>query len=158
MSRPRTDPVARFWSKVDKSGTCWEWTSAPNNDGYGRLKVDERHILAHRYSWILAGNSIPDGMQLDHACRNRTCVNPAHLRVTTQYENMQNLAGAQCRSKTGIRGVTWDPRKKRYKVQASNRHEYHFGGYFTDLHEAAEAARQLRLSLFTHNEADRQAQ
>jgi hypothetical protein len=70
---------------------------------------------------------------------------------------MQNLAGAQARNRTGIRGVTWEERHKAYRVQAIHRHVRHFGGYYKDLQEAAEAARQLRLSLFTHNEADRNA-
>lgn len=155
MSQRATPIAERFWAKVAVSEGCWNWTATPNPDGYGRLKVGDRNILAHRVSWHLAGKSIPHGMQLDHVCRNRACVNPDHLRVTTQYENMQNLAGAQRRNKTGVRGVTWDPRRGRYRVQAIKHYERHFGGYFADLEEAAEAARQLRLSLFTHNDADR---
>jgi hypothetical protein len=121
------------------------------------MKVKTGHVLAHRLSWELAGNSIPEGMHIDHACRNRACVKPAHLRVTTQYENMQNLVGAQSRNKTGVRGVIWDPQKSMYRVTVTKDHKPHFGGRFKDLEEAAEAARQLRLSLFTHNDADRRA-
>ena len=157
MSRSVRPIAERFWAKVAVGEGCWNWTATPNPDGYGRLKVGDRNILAHRVSWEMAGKSVPGGMQLDHICLNRACVNPDHLRVTTQYENMQNLAGAQSRNKTGIRGVTWEAARGRYRVQAIKRHKRHFGGYFTDLEEAAEAARQLRLSLFTHNEVDRSA-
>ena len=153
--RPRVPADVRFWQKINRTPTCWLWTDHLNADGYGRLLVGDRKIMAHRYSWELAGNSVPEGMQLDHACRNRACVNPAHLRVTTQFENMQNLAGAQSRNRTGVRGVTWDSAKRRYRVQVGKNNQIHYGGRFKALDEAAEAARQLRLSLFTHNDADR---
>lgn len=157
MSRPRVDAAVRFWLKVNQTPTCWLWTDHLNADGYGRLLVNGRKIVAHRVSWELAGHEVPEGMQLDHTCLNRACVNPGHLRVVTQYENMQNLAGAQSRNKTGIRGVSWAPNKRRYRVTATRHHVAHFGGYFKDLQEAAEAARQLRLSLFTHNDQDRKS-
>lgn len=153
--RPKLPVDERFWSKVHKSEACWNWTDAPNNDGYGRLKIEGLHVLAHRLSWQLAGKDLPEGAILDHACRNRMCVNPDHLRVVTQYENMQNLNGAQSRNQTGVLGVTWVPRKRRYRVNVTKHHVPHFGGYFADLNEAAEAAKQLRLSLFTHNDADK---
>lgn len=155
--RPRVDPVVRFWQKVDQTPTCWIWTDYLNADGYGRLLVGERKVMAHRYSWELAGNAVPDGMMLDHTCHNRGCVNPMHLRVVTQYENMQNLLGAQSRNRTGVRGVTWSTAKRRYRVNVTRHHIHHFGGYFVALEEAAEAARQLRLSLFTHNDVDRRS-
>lgn len=153
--RPSTDPAARFWTKVQKTDACWTWTDALNKDGYGRLKVDGRHILAHRFSWELAGNDLPAGMQVDHRCHNRACVNPAHLRCVSQCENMQNLAGPQSRNVAGARGVTWDPRKRRYRVSVRRGGKSNYGGQFATLEEAAEAARQLRLSLFTHNDLDR---
>ncbi|AYR00926.1 HNH endonuclease [Arthrobacter phage Hestia] len=155
--RPPVDPSVRFWSKVDRRSAteCWPWTAHLNTEGYGRIRVGDRKVMAHVFSWELAGHVVPDGMQLDHRCRNRACVNPAHLRTTTQYENMQNLNGAHTGSKTGVRGVSWVAKKSRYKVMVTCHHERHFGGYFKDLQEAAEAAKQLRLLLFTHNEADR---
>jgi hypothetical protein len=75
----------RFWSKVDKSGDCWVWKAKKSN-GYGRYWKDNRHIIAHRYSWILANGQIPEGQIVRHKCRNK-CVNPAHLELGTRKDN-----------------------------------------------------------------------
>jgi hypothetical protein len=80
----------RFVGKVDM-GTgsgCWLWTAYITRDGYGRLKVDGRMVLAHRYSFEAAHGAIPAGLVMDHLCRVRRCVNPDHLRAVTQRENV----------------------------------------------------------------------
>lgn len=82
---PRTTEE-RFWEKVDKRGSddCWEWAaSCYPNSGYGMFYNGKRPGLAHRYSVELHRGRIPDGMVVDHLCRNRKCVNPAHLEVVT---------------------------------------------------------------------------
>lgn len=70
----------RFWSKVALAeiNDCWEW-QAPLDSGYGRFWLNGQTELAHRYSYILANGPIPDGLQIDHLCRNRACVNPPPL-------------------------------------------------------------------------------
>ena len=78
----------RFWSKVDRGDGCWAWLGTPTEKGYGRLDVDGRFWMAHRYSYTLLVGPIPDGLQIDHLCRNRLCVNPAHLEPVTQRENI----------------------------------------------------------------------
>ena len=76
---PESIPSAdRFWSRVDKSGDCWLWTGSLW-DGYGRCYFAGRSDFAHRVSYRLLVGPIPTGKQLDHLCRNRACVNPAHL-------------------------------------------------------------------------------
>ena len=77
----------RFWSKVDKSDGCWVWTAWNNGQGYGRFSGGRGATYAHRFSYELARDAIPDGLQLDHLCRNRGCVNPAHLEPVTNREN-----------------------------------------------------------------------
>jgi hypothetical protein len=83
------DPVARFWRYVDKSGTggCWLWTNSLTEDGYGRFWPDRTRVLAHRFAYELIVGPIPEGLQLDHLCRVRRCVNPAHLEPVTAAEN-----------------------------------------------------------------------
>src|SRR5690242_3990108 len=77
----------RFWSKVDKSGFCWLWTASVDHDGYGRFVVDGKTCKAHRIAYTLSIGPIPDGLTIDHLCRNKRCVNPAHLEAVSQKEN-----------------------------------------------------------------------
>lgn len=78
----------RFWSKVNKTDSCWLWTARLNRDGYGRFGIFGEMMLAHRVSWLLSGNTIPEGHVLRHKCKNKNCINPAHLETGTQAENM----------------------------------------------------------------------
>lgn len=83
----------RFWSKVDASGPCWEWTAGVGVGGYGRFALSRlndktRCVYAHRYSYELLVGEIPEGLVIDHLCRNRKCVNPDHLEPVTQQENV----------------------------------------------------------------------
>lgn len=79
----------RFYARceVDPASGCHNWTGSLNSKGYGRLMVDNVRRAAHRVAFQLAGGTIPDGLQIDHLCRNRRCVNPAHLEPVTNREN-----------------------------------------------------------------------
>jgi hypothetical protein len=81
--------VARFWMKVrHRENGCWEWTASKRN-GYGQFGVREGHIPpAHRYAYEYLVGPIPEGMVIDHLCRNPACVNPAHLEPVTSVENV----------------------------------------------------------------------
>ncbi len=80
-----------FWSRVKPGDGCWQWTGPERGKGYGGLYHGGESYYAHRFSWELHNGPIPEGLQIDHLCRNRICVNPGHLRVVTQRENL--LAG-----------------------------------------------------------------
>ena len=89
--------IDRFWTKVDKTPTCWDWTVKPDT-GYGRFGAQGRTLLAHRVAHTLAGRSIPNGLQVDHLCRNRRCVNPDHLDVVSVAENVLRGDGISARN------------------------------------------------------------
>lgn len=77
--------------KTTASG-CWEWTAASERLGYGVITVLGKTVRAHRYVYENVVGPIPDGLVLDHLCRNPPCVNPDHLDPVTQAENMRRGA------------------------------------------------------------------
>jgi len=68
---------------------CWVWTAALNNGGYGLVRLDGRTRRAHRVVYELLVGPIPEGLELDHLCRNHACVNPDHLEPVTHGENIR---------------------------------------------------------------------
>ena len=88
-------PQDRFWTNVEPSGDCWVWMGLKNVEGYGDFSILNRHVLAHRYAFETMRSEIPDGLQLDHLCRVRACVNPWHLEPVTGLVNTRRGEPAQ---------------------------------------------------------------
>lgn len=91
--------IARFWSKVDRSGDCWLWQAVRKSTGYGTFFLTEdgrqRTWRAHRLAWHLTHGPIPEGMIVRHGCDNPPCCNPAHLLLGTQLDNARDRNGKQ---------------------------------------------------------------
>lgn len=148
----------RFWSKVEKTNTCWLWSAAITSTGYGVIRIDNRLEKAHRVAYTLHVGPIPAGMQIDHMCHNRACVRPSHLRVVTNQQNQENRSGAQVNNgRSGIRGVYWHGGNGMWRVEVRVRGERHYGGYFQRVEDAAIAATALRRDLMPHSIADQAA-
>lgn len=114
VRRIRNSDEERFWSKISKNGPapshrpelgpCWVWTAkSVNVRGYGAFKLGGTHVQAHRYAYELLAEAIPEGLTIDHLCRNVLCVNPAHMEVVTKAENLRRLWEWR-------KAVGWQPR------------------------------------------------
>lgn len=83
----------RFWQNVIPwqlvAKGCWTWQGGTMPSGYGRMNYKRTHVLAHRVAYELIVGPVPVGLQLDHLCRHRNCVNPAHLEPVTQSVNLR---------------------------------------------------------------------
>jgi len=112
------DPHERFHEKyqIDASG-CWIWTGARHRRGYGWFWHDGA-CFAHKWAWVQQNGSVPDGLELDHICRNTSCVNPRHLEAVTHRINVRrgrligNNAKTHCPSGHPYSGANLGIRKK----------------------------------------------
>jgi hypothetical protein len=155
------DDALRFWSKVDKTEGCWNWTAYRNERGYGTfgLVVDGKRkiVKAHRLAFVMeTGGDIGDVL-IDHRCHNRSCVRPSHLRTASPKQNQENLSGRKRQNTSGVRGVSWASRHQRWLAKVTHNQKQVYVGLFDTVAEAENAVIAKRNELFTHNELDRVA-
>lgn len=81
----------RFWRKVKKTDGCWQWIGSVLKCGYGSFKLNGHTVRVHRVAWMLIYGAIPEGKLVCHRCDNGLCVNPAHLYLGTQKDNIQDM-------------------------------------------------------------------
>ena len=89
---PKLTTAERFWSHVDRSGgpdACWPWTANRKPSGYGQFRLCGRTHRSHRVGYEIQVGPIPDGLVIDHLCRNRACQNAKHLEPVTIGENIR---------------------------------------------------------------------
>lgn len=94
----------RFWDKasIGKPKDCWIWRGAKFGNGYGAIQVDGTPELAHRVAWLLTRGEIPEGLCVLHECDNPICINPEHLFLGTQLDNIADRTN-KGRSASGSR-------------------------------------------------------
>lgn len=138
-------PEESFDYRTEWFGDCLLWTGRKHR-GYGRMWVDGKETLSHRYAWQRVHGLIQEGIEIDHICHNRACVNVEHLRLASKSQNQQNRRGPSPIGSSGFRNVHRKGDKWEVKL-TKDKKTYYFGTY-ADIGEAALVAEQARAKVF----------
>lgn len=149
------DDAARVQTHFKKTPTCWIWTAAKSELGYGIIRVAGKNVPAHRFVYELHRGKIPSGLHIDHICHNPSCVNPSHLRPATDKENGENRGALNSNNASGYRGVHQPTGSKKWEARVMSNRKWHLLGRFDTPEEANEVATAKRNELFTFNNLDR---
>jgi glycine/D-amino acid oxidase-like deaminating enzyme len=109
--------VDKFFARIEPPISfyhCWIWAKTRDKCGYGRASTGrvmvgqrKRSVLAHRWAYELAIGPIPEGLEIDHLCNVRSCVNPLHLEPVTHRENVRRGHGAEASRSPACSGLEW---------------------------------------------------
>lgn len=115
----------RFWKKVEKTDGCWLWTGSKQTSGQGKKPYGSFRFkggwLAHRFSWILHKGPIPKDMLVCHHCDNHSCVNPKHLFLGTQQDNMDDMKNKGRRNGYPRVKLTWEDVHRMRRLYATGK-------------------------------------
>lgn len=147
---------SEFWCRVSRGSDqeCWLWTGAPHKHGHGVYVQSNVSYPAYRVAYLLAYGPLTPGMVVDHKCRNRLCVNPAHLQQVTSKGNAENV-GIRKTNLSGFRGVSYREDVKRWRARVGHNNRVITIGHYSSAEEANAAVVAARLALHTNNLEDR---
>jgi hypothetical protein len=105
--------LERFWTLIstEPNTGCWLWLGTIDRDGYGKISANKKNLRAHRVAYAALVGEVPRGLQLDHLCRQRCCVNPHHLEPVTCAENLRrgwSPSAMAAKQETCVRGHRFD--------------------------------------------------
>lgn len=137
---PRLPLETRVRMRVIQRGDheCWGWSGNTDRLGYSKITNNSGTTYAHRIVFEIVNGPIPPGYEIDHICRNRSCVNPKHLRLATHSENLRNTS-TKSNTKSGLKGVSWHKAQRKWAARIMIHGKSISLGYFHDPNEAHRA-------------------
>lgn len=148
-SRRFKDVGERLRERTERVGECLVWTrQLPPSVTYPQMSVRGKQVRLHRWVYEQERGPIPDGMHVDHSCHNRTCLEPAHLRLATPQENGRNRGGRRAGRIRDLPRNVYEKCPGKYFVSFMVKRRARHFGTFTSVEEAAKVAVEAREALW----------